>query len=349
MPKLTGRERIFKTIRLQQPDAVPHFEILIHKNVREALLPGATYEDIVDHLDLDAVVFHDKVNWRYKPLDADKMIMRDQWGAIVRFGSEDLSHPIEPAIKSFKELDTYIPPDPDSPWRYEKLKEVVKRFKGEKAIIAFDNGVFNIAKESLLGDVAYFKAMLRNPDVITQANDIVLNYSLKYLKNCLDVGADIIFVGGDWAITEGPMVSPGLTKALIAPWFRRVAEMCHSRGVPCLKHTDGNIWPIFDIILEAGADGIHPIDPESGMDIGEAKAKYGNRVCLMGNIDCGPLLSWGSMEEVRDEVINCIQKAGRGGGFVCMSSNTIHSAVNPRNYAAMVTAIKEYGKYPLLS
>lgn len=347
MQKLTGLERLLKAIHLQEPDVIPHFEALIHQKVRDAILPGASFEDFIEYMDLDAVVVFDKPNWSYETVDAAKKIMRDQWGGLVRFTSEDLGVPIEPAIKSEKDLDTYVPPDRDLPRRYEKLEKLVKRFKGQRAIIAHVTDVFNVAKESLLGDVEYFKAMLRNPNLIDRVNEIVLNYHLMYLKNCLDLGSDIVFVTGDWAVTHGPMVSPELTKRLIVPPFQRIAEYCHSRGVPCLKHTDGNIWRLFDMIIEAGADGIHPIDPEAGVDIGEAKTKYGHRVCLMGNIDCGPLLSWGTEEQVREEVRSCIRKAGAGGGLICMSSDSIHSGVKPENYVAMVKAIREYGKYPL--
>ena len=80
----------------------------------------------------------------------------------------------------------------------------------------------------------------------------------------------------------------------------------------------------------------------AGMDLGEAKAKYGNRICLMGNVNCGSTLSWGTIgEEVRQEVRDCIRKAGHGGGYICASSNSIHSGVRPENYAAMIKAIRE--------
>ncbi|MBA7698085.1 hypothetical protein ES703_106760 [subsurface metagenome] len=94
-------------------------------------------------------------------------------------------------------------------------------------------------------------------------------------------------------------------------------------------------------------DGIHPIDPETGMDMGEAKAKYGHKICLLGNIDCGPLLTWGTVEGVREATKECIRKGGKGGGLICMSSNSIHSGVKPENYISMVETIREYGKYPL--
>ncbi len=102
-----------------------------------------------------------------------------------------------------------------------------------------------------------------------------------------------------------------------------------------------------DFVEYMDIDGIHPIDPMAGMNLGEAKAKYGNRICLMGNVNCGSTLSWGTIEEVRQEVKDCIRKAGYGGGYICASSNSIHSGVKPENYVAMVKAIREYGRYPL--
>jgi hypothetical protein len=117
-------------------------------------------------------------------------------------------------------------------------------------------------------------------------------------------------------------------------------------GVPVFKRTDGNITKILDLIVGTGIDGLHPIDPMAGMDLGEVKQRHRDRICLMGNIDCGATLSWKSVEEVRTEVREAIRKAGRGGGYICMSSNSIHSGVRPENCAAMVAAIREFGEYP---
>ncbi len=348
MQKLTGVERLLKTIKLQEPDVVPHFELLIHKKVRDVILPNASFEDFIDYMDIDGVVPFDKVwTWSYETIDAAKRIRRDQWGGIVQFTAEDLGHPMEPAIKSEKDLDTYVPPDPDEDWRYEQLKQLVKRWKGQRAICAHVTDAFDVAKESLLGEVEYFKSMIKNPDLVDRVNEIVTNYHLRFIKNCIDVGADIVFVTGDWAMTKGPMASHKFTKRFIAPPLQKVAEYAHSRGLPCLKHTDGNLWPIIDIIIDAGIDGLHPIDPMAGMDIGEAKAKFGNRVCLMGNVSCATTLCSGTEGEVRQETKEVIRKAGKGGGLICMSSNSIHSGVRPENYVAMIKAIKEYGKYPL--
>lgn len=346
MTQMTGLERMLTTIRLKEPDRVPHFESSHHKRVHEGILPGSTYEDFLDYIDVDAVAIVDKISsWKYEPIGEN--LKRDQWGGISHFTVEDIGHPMKPALESERDLDHYVPPNPDDDFHYEALKRRVARFKGRKAIIAHMTDVFDVAKESLLGDVKYFISMKRNPELIDRVNEIVLNYYLRYIGNSIDLGADLVFVTGDWAMTNGPMASIEMTKRFIAPPFAKIAAYCHSRGIPCMKHSDGNIWSLFDIILDAGADAVHPIDPMGGMDMGVAKAKYGNRVCLMGNVSCAFSLVTGSTDEVVAETKDVIRKGGKGGGLICMSSNSIHSGVKPENYLAMVQTIHDFGRYPL--
>ena len=114
-----------------------------------------------------------------------------------------------------------------------------------------------------------------------------------------------------------------------------------------IKHTDGYIWPIMDMIIDAGIDAINPIQPDAGMDIELVKRKYGHRVCIVGNINCGYTLSDAPLEQVVLEVKEAIRKAGPGGGYIMMSSNSLHSSVNPENYRTMVEATRTYGRYPL--
>jgi uroporphyrinogen decarboxylase len=106
--------------------------------------------------------------------------------------------------------------------------------------------------------------------------------------------------------------------------------------------------PIMELLLgSGGVDGLHPIDPVAGLDIGVMKEKYGGRVCLIGSIDCGPLMMWGTKEQVRQAVKENIRKAGRGGGLIAASSHSIQSKAKPENYVEMVKAIREFGEYPL--
>jgi uroporphyrinogen decarboxylase len=202
--------------------------------------------------------------------DESKGIVRDQWGGRAKLTS-DQPHPMKPAVIGERDLDHYSPPDPDDPAKFEWLKAWISRFKGERCLCAHVTDVFDIARENLLGDVLYFTSMITNPSLIERVNDIVLNYNLRYLKNCIELVADALLISGDFATTTGPMVSLEHTKRFLTGPLKQVVALGHEMGVPVLKHMDGNIIGIYDLILDTGIDGIHPIDPMAGMDLGEVK------------------------------------------------------------------------------
>jgi len=100
-------------------------------------------------------------------------------------------------------------------------------------------------------------------------------------------------------------------------------------------------------MLECGIDAIHSIEPVAGMDIGDLKKKYGDKVTLCGNVDCAELLSYKTPAEVKAATREVIRTAAPGGGFVLASSNCIHSQVPVENLYAMLEAAEEFGKYPI--
>ncbi len=352
MKTLTGTERIFKALQLQEPDRIPHFEGGIHPKVRERILPGSSYYDLVEYLDWDAVGTSDTEHKeavsksRLKTLDPSGKYYQDQWGTIRQVTSETGGYPVKGAIKSEKDLDTWNLPDPDEPWRYKELAELVKRYKGQRAIFASFADPFNIAN-AMRGAADHFMDFIRNPNLIDRLAEIIRDYYLKYIKNCIEVGADIIYISGDYADSKGPMLSREHLAKHVIPVLKTLVDEAKNQGAYVIKHTDGNIWPIFDMIVDTGIHGIHPIDPGAGMDLGETKKKYGHQVCLIGNVDCTYILTWGTLEEVREDVKRCIRQAAQGGGFICRASQSIHSVVKPDNYVGMVHAIREYGEYPI--
>jgi uroporphyrinogen decarboxylase len=100
-----------------------------------------------------------------------------------------------------------------------------------------------------------------------------------------------------------------------------------------------------DLLVDTGLDCLHPIDPLAGMSLAKVKAEYGNRICIMGNVNCAGNLVHGSRQDVIDEVKRCIDVAAPGEGYILSSSNSIPNSVKPENYVAMVEAVKEYGWY----
>ena len=348
MAKHTNAERVFRALERKQPDRIPHYEQGIHPKIMNEILPGASYEEFIEHMDWDALVHRDRDFLREEVLSESPRITRNEWGVVKRYTHEYTPVPIEAEapIKSEKDLESYKLPDPDEEHRFEQIRQWVKRYKGERAIVAFVTG-HNTLTSDILGFSERLMAFYTNPKLVLHVHQIVLSYQLRYINNAITAGADIILFSGDWAYKNGPMFSPEHMDKFVLPPFKAMVQEAKKRDVYVMKHTDGNCWSFLDSIVEAGADGFHPVDPMADMDIGEVKQKYGDRLCLMGNVNCATTLSFGTVEEVRQETKEVIRKAGVGGGLIVSSSNFIHSAVKPENYVEMVRTIKEYGKYPL--
>ncbi len=113
-----------------------------------------------------------------------------------------------------------------------------------------------------------------------------------------------------------------------------------------IKHSDGNMWSILDDHIEIGFDGFHPIQPDC-MDIAKVKEHVAGQICLVGNIDCRQLLCSGAEEEVESVVEQTMRIAAPGGGYMLMSSNSIHPGVKPANYLAMLRAAQRCRTYPV--
>ncbi|MFC2166256.1 uroporphyrinogen decarboxylase family protein [Acidobacteriota bacterium] len=159
-------------------------------------------------------------------------------------------------------------------------------------------------------------------------------------------GADLILMDGDLADNRTTYMSPDHYRKFLKPYYHEICAHAHKLGVPILKHTDGNMWPILDDMMESGFEGFHPFEP-GPMDIVEAKEHLKGKACVLGNIDCGRLLPFGTEEEVDAVVKDTIQKVAPGGGYILTSSNSIHPGCKAENVIAMFKAAKKYGTYPI--
>ena len=76
MEKMTSLERVIAVIQRKEPDRVPHFEFLIDDAIVSAITKGGDYGDLIDLMDLDAVV--SKVDYKTKKVDNNLFV--DEWG-----------------------------------------------------------------------------------------------------------------------------------------------------------------------------------------------------------------------------------------------------------------------------
>jgi len=305
-------ERVHIALRNGLPDKVPVLEIVIDEGVARAAVPGCRdVADCMDRLDMDAVCC--STNFQ-KTDEVTNGTFRDEWGITYKMGAETLAHPLKGPIDTMEEAKAYRVPDPWASHRLGKLPELIKRYKGKRAIVFHHRAAF-MWSVYLMGFENILMSLLTEPELAELVMDKVLGCNMAIARNAIQAGAEVILLADDFAHNQGPLMSPEIFEQFILPRMKKMIDM------------------------------IHDIEPTAGMELGKVKEMVGHKLCLLGNIDCAHLLPHGSEAEVQEAVRLAITDAAEGGGFILASSNSIHSSCRPGNFLAMVKACREYGTY----
>jgi len=361
---MTGRERMLEAFALREPDRVPVWEMAFNEESiiklgrfftddvppmkfvqqmtpEEKLKLLSTLFTVVRELELDGITAITLL--ATEPVDDDHV--KDGWGRILRVSEEGEATAVGGPVSEpgdLKGLKPYHPQQGD----FLMLMAAKGNFGDDIAQVLIQPGPFRVCW-SLLGSMEkllYY--YMKNPAFVKDLSRVATDYILEVMDAAFEAGADIIAMDGDLAFSQTTLMSPAQYEEYILPYQKEINEHVHSKGKLIFKHSDGNMWPIMDGIVEAGYDGFHPLQPQC-MDIGDFKQRYGDHLCMLGNIDCTYLLPFGSEEEVEQTVKETIAVAAPGGGFIISSSNSIHPGCKPENYIAMVKAARKYGEYPI--
>jgi len=226
-------------------------------------------------------------------------------------------------------------------------RRINKRHK-DKIFVAVTNdlaGVFESASQGM--GITYYSRMLhKNPNFIKEVHEVIARFTADCYMSYMDVGAELFIESGDLAYKTGPMMSPKKFSEVLLPAYRIITEAVHERGGKIVLHTDGQVTPLLDFVVNCGFDGLQSLEPTAGVDLALVKKKIGDKICLMGNIDVAHILVDATKEEVYDAVKYAIKTGGPGGGFIVSAAN-MHPGVNVPNLRWMVEATKKYGEYPL--
>jgi uroporphyrinogen decarboxylase len=340
---MTGQRRFLTALQRREPDRVPIWELIVNRPVIEALHGDISYLDFAEKENLDAVTIFE--TGRRKDLGND--VVQDEWGIIWKIEPNGVPYPSGGPIKDERDLDAFRPPDPDAPYRVDDLKDAVRRFKSEKAVVFLGHETFEFSHYLLGGMDKLFIAYVENPRFVERLSEMIWSYKRRVLERAAQEGADVLLTGDDYATRHGTLMSPEHFRRFIAPYIRKAVEVSKACAKPFIKHTDGKLWAVMDMMVDAGINALDPIEPIADMDIGEVKRRYGDRIAVCGNVDCSVILPYGTKRQVEDAVKETIAKASPGGGHILASSNSIHPGVKPENYRTMLQAARRWGVYPL--
>ncbi len=343
-PEMTSLERVMAVLNHKIPDRVPHFEWVHNQELIKRLTRGGSYFDLIDLLDIDGVMT--KPVYRQDQIGENLWI--DEWQSVRQIGHDNYALVVDDRapIRTFDDLERWTPPDPDEDSHYQRIQETVDRFGGKRAIILQMRDVWSGPRD-YMGYAHLFVSLIDQPELVEAVVAKCVDHYIRVIQRAAEIGVNVVFTGDDIADTRGPMFRLSLWESIFLPHYQRLVGAIHDAGLYHWKHSDGNLYPFLPSIVEAGSNGIDPIDPMGGMELSVVKARYGDRVAIKGNVDQVELLTNGPAESVVEAVKTCIRDAGAGGGYVCSSSNSIHSGVDPELYLAMVEAIHHYGRYPL--
>ena len=338
---MNSYERVMAAFRHEEADRVPITEFGVNSRVWKEAGCSSLYE-FQQKVDYDMLV----VRIKYKPHDDDGTFYKDEWGITFKRNGEETGHSYVHPIEEPEDMDKLIIPPADDPYRFCYLEDAVKQYKGKKAICFSTRACFLWAAE-LCGMDNLLMLMATEPEFVEELLDKIVDNQIEVVKNALKMGADVIDDTDDFGFNTGPLLSPKMFEKFIVPRLTRFADAVHAAGGKLIKHSDGNINLLLDMIVGCGVDAYHSIDPTAHMDLASVKEKYGKKITLFGNVDCGNLLTYGTPEDVREAVKNCIKIAGPGGGYVLASSNTIPATAKLENVMMMVNATREFGAYPI--
>lgn len=359
---MTGKERVLTALSLQQPDRVP---LYIH-GINEAPIIGigrrltdglpevkefhemsdAEKAKLVDtlfliHEEFGVDGFTSFEIGHEKEIDARHV--RDDWGVVYTRSPHGLPVPTGHPVTSLRQLEAYEPPRPKR--EHLLLLDLGReRFKGSVALFWLMRGTF-VRSWRLAGMANLMCQMVDEPEFVHRLAGMTLDFNLEMLDLLAAAGLDVLVVEDDIAQTKAPLISPRYFAEFVSPYNRRLVERAKELGLKVVRHSDGNLWQLLDMLLANGYDGLNPLEPHASMHLKAVKEYCGDRICLLGNIDCLELLPSGTPEQVDEAVRQAIEDAGEGGGLIICSSNSLHPGVDPDNCIAMFEATKKYGAY----
>jgi uroporphyrinogen decarboxylase len=224
-------------------------------------------------------------------------------------------------VRSESDIDALKTPDPEqligfagSPWTISTYMVEGGSSKG-----------FDVIKQMMFDQPATLHRLL----------DTVANSVINYLNAQVAAGAQAIMIFDTW----GGVLTPRDYREFSLRYMQKIVDgltrEADGRVVPVILFTkNGGQW--LETMADTGCDALG-IDWTTNM--GEARARVGDRVSLQGNMD--PCVLYASPDRIREEVADILKSYGDGSGMVFNLGHGIHPQVDPEHAAAFIDAVHE--------
>ena len=238
----------------------------------------------------------------------------------------------------------FVHPNPGTHEEVIRLLEVIRELSGDRYFLMMHGDpTYAIPDGDHMVEFSY--RMADDSDGMKKEAQARVEDSLEWAEELSKYGLlDGFALCSDYCFNNGPFISPKQFSEFVAPYLASVIKGYRDMGYYTIKHTDGNIMPIIDQLVQANPHALHSIDPQAGVDLGEVKRLYGDRICLIGNVNCG-LLQSGTDEEAAADARRALRQGMPGGGYIFSTSNCVYTGMPLIRYEQMLKVLEEEGRY----
>jgi len=361
--KMTKIERVLATLNFKETDRVAIFDLMENPGAIEYFsgerLKSPEYNEynlkvvckaISNSLDLTRSVYAPRKSMVFTN-DLGFTVRQEAWTSWIEKRPFNNLKEAEDFIKKLIELIKKS--DRLSHWNYfgeagydktslEDFKNI-KKLVGD-TVVFLSESVMLTTLYGMLGIDNFSLLYVENPGLISECLEELTNHEIERIKLIVDPSlSPLALPADDIAYKNGLIFSPAFLKKEFFPRYKRIVEAYHSQDLKCIFHSDGNFMQIMDDLVDAGVDGVNPIEPLAGWDLIDVRKKY-PRLVLMGNIDVSQLLSFGTQDKVRVAVKKAIDDIYPTGGLLLGSSTELGPYLNPENVVTMNLFAKEYSR-----
>lgn len=234
---------------------------------------------------------------------------------------------------------------------YAELAARARRLREETnyLLVGFFGGHIFQAAQSLRGWDTFLLDLLMDRPFAERLMDRLLQANLERFERYAETVAphvDVIQFEDDLGMQDRPLLRPELYREVVKPYHEQLFRFAKSRcGAHLLLHTDGAVAPLIPDFIDMGVDILNPVQVSAaGLDPRVLKREFGDHIVFWGaGCDSQRVLPFGSVQEVRDEVVRRIDVLAPGGGFIFAPVHNIQSEVPVENVVAMFETAREYG------
>lgn len=338
---MNARERVLAALRREEPDRVPYCELAVDRALAQRLLGWGEPESQAANLEANAYnVEEAKAVAAFLHQDNISCVLRAPIYAHKEAGKDGRLFYGKGMIETAADIAKIVLPDPYDDALYAEA-ETFARQKGEYAACLVTRiGIFPTMLS--LGLQTFGIALYEDRSFVETVLDRYCDWTVVVAERVCKLGFDVFVSTDDMAFKSAPFFSPRVFHEVVLPRYERVAQAI---TLPWVVHSDGNLGPFLDDLVGLGIAGLHPCE-KGALDIRAVKRRYGDRICVLGNVDLN-VLGMGTVDDVDREVRELVRDVGPGGGYIVTSGNSLAGYLKPENVIALSEAVLRYGRYPI--